>query len=52
MSSIGLLIGGYSIYSIMMAPVKKIADIKARQERMKLERKKMEESAGVAANVK
>ena len=52
MSSLGLLIVGYIIYSIMMAPVKKIADIKARQQRMKLERGKMEESAGVAANVK
>ena len=52
MSSLGLLMVGYIIYSIMMAPVKKIADIKARQQRMKLERSKMEESAGVAANVK
>ena len=52
MSSLGLLIVGYIIYSIMMAPVKKIADIKARQERMKLERRKTEESVGVAANVK
>jgi len=52
MSSLGLLIVGYIIYSIMMAPVKKIADIKARQQRMKLERSKMEESVGVAANVK
>jgi len=52
MSSIGLLIVGYIIHSIMMAPVKKIADIKARQERMKLERRKTEESVGVAANVK
>ena len=52
MSSLGLLIVGYIIYSIMMEPVKKIADIKARQQRMKLERSKMEESVGVAANVK
>ena len=52
MSSLGLLIVGYIIYSIMMAPVKKIADIKARQQRMKLERSKMEESVGAAANVK
>ena len=52
MSSLGLLIVGYIIYSIMMAPVKKIADIKARQQRMKLERSKKEESVGVAANVK
>ena len=52
MSSLGLLIVGYIIYSIMMAPVKKIADIKARQERMKLERSKMEESVGAAGNVK
>ena len=52
MSSLGLLIVGYIIYSIMMAPVKKIADIKARQQRMKLERSKMDESVGVAANVK
>ena len=52
MSSLGLLIVGYIIYSIMMAPVKKIADIKARQQRMKLERSKKEESVGAAANVK
>ena len=52
MSSLGLLIVGYIIYSIMMAPVKKIADIKARQQRMKLERGKMEESVGVSTNVK
>ena len=52
MSSLGLLIVGYIIYSIMMAPVKKIADIKSRQERMKLERSKMEESVGAAGNVK
>ena len=52
MSSLGLLIVGYIIYSIMMAPVKKIADIKARQQRIKLERSKMEESVGVAGNVK
>ena len=51
MSSVGLIVVGYIIYSIMMAPVKKVLEIKARQQRLKLERRNVEDSIGVVSNV-
>ena len=51
MSSVGLIVVGYIIYSIMMAPVKKVLEIKARQQRLKLERRNLEDSIGVVSNV-
>ena len=51
MSSVGLIVVGYIIYSIMMAPVKKVLEIKARQQRLKLERRDVEDSIGVVSNV-
>ena len=51
MSSVGLIIVGYIIYSIMMAPVKKVLDIKARQQRLRVERGNVEDSIGVVSNV-
>ena len=51
MSSVGLIIVGYIIYSIMMAPVKKVLEVKARQQRLRLERRNVEDSIGVVTNV-
>ena len=51
MSSVGLIIVGYIIYSIMMAPVKKVLEIKARQQRLRVERGNVEGSIGVVTNV-
>jgi len=51
MSSVGLIVVGYIIYSIMMAPVKKVLEIKARQQRLRVERGNVEDSIGVVSNV-
>jgi len=51
MSSVGLIIVGYIIHSIMMAPVKKVLEVKARQQRLRLERRNVEDSIGVVTNV-
>ena len=48
MSLAGLAVVGYLVYQRMMAPVRRVAEVKARQEQLLLERKaRREQASGV-----
>ena len=50
MSLAGLAVVGYLVYQRMMAPVRRVAEVKARQEQLLLERKARREEQGRLVN--